>query len=73
MKRTIVKFGAAAFLVGMFAIMPGCKEKAAAETTEETAVTETTEAAAEEATMAVDDTDTTGGKEIKTGSDPVKQ
>jgi hypothetical protein len=69
MKRTIVKFGAAVLLMGMFALVPACKSEAAEEATEET--TETVTEAADAATdAAADVTDTSGGKDPKTGGNP---
>ena len=70
MKRTIVKFGTVALLLGMVALLPACNEKPAEDTT---ATEEVAEVAAVEAEVAVAEEDTSGGKEIKTGSDPVKQ
>jgi hypothetical protein len=70
MKRTIVKFGAATLLMGMFLLMPSCKSEAPAEGED------TTEAVAEEATQedasAESDCDTCGGKDIKPVPDPPK-
>lgn len=72
MKRTIVKFGTAALMMGMFLLMPACKGEAAEETTDTTEAVAEEAAAPEAAAAEVDDDDTTGGKEIKSGTDPAK-
>ena len=69
MKRTIVKFGVAVCMMGMFALMPACKEKPVEE------AEDTTEVVVDDATVTVeaDAVVDTSGKDIKTGDDPSKK
>ena len=63
MKRTIVKFSAAALLMGAFALMPACKQKPAEDATATVATDSTVSApAATDSMSAPAATDTSGAK-----------
>ena len=70
MKRTILKFSMAIVLMGMFALLPSCKNEAKEE--EATETVETTTEPVETTTEPAATEDTTGGKGIVSGTDPAK-